>query len=63
MQDICDGCLTNTTTMCTVKNRIENCHCENDCPCIKCLIKSMCTDPCSIYMTYGRFLKEREASL
>lgn len=45
MKDMCDGCFTDITT-CPVKNFIDVYHYKNKCPCINCLVKSMCIKIC-----------------
>jgi hypothetical protein len=54
----CKGCLTymmrrnyfksETVAQCSFTHNI------NDCPCIKCIIKIMCTDECEAFIEYKR---------
>ena len=72
----CKGCLTYEDAMSKEVDSYAVCNHipfvkDNNCPCHTCVVKSMCIEPCDIYIeyiewlidNYGHMLDENKASL
>ena len=54
-EEICQGCLTyNVHNPVCRLTPIKGVKDDEICPCLNCLIKSMCTDPCDHFAIYMR---------
>lgn len=58
MTDLCDGCI-ESARICHIKKQGAD---PKDCPCLNCLVKSMCRSGCNDYygLKYGTKLKGKK---
>ncbi len=61
MDDPCDGCVIyekigngiSSKTNCCALTYFKRHNLENDCPCIHCIVKAMCSDTCEERFYFG----------
>ena len=54
---ICKGCRTYENNMCLVNSSTIKNGVKKMCPCVECLIKTMCNSECEDYKLYTEFIK------